>query len=244
MRRPAPRSDISSGPLPAYAANCARLAVGAVALSVVLLAVVHLLNPDVDATTTFVSEYQLVRGGAGMHIVFLLLGIATAATTWAVVSQIRTRWGYFGVAQMVIATIGFALAGLFATDPATADAASPHGLLHTVGALFGGFAGGGVLFLAWSLARNTRWRHQRRRLWWLVPFPLLAQAASLRMQAIIASQPGALGYDAPIGVSNRVLVCSLAACVLVLALAVLRYAHNPTTGHRAPDQLDTQSRNG
>lgn len=92
-----PRSNISTRPQTAASRMAARVSVASAAGFLALLAVLHVLEPNVNPAWHFIREYELGRYGVPMVLAFLALAVSSVIRLVAVRSQIRSLGGYTGL---------------------------------------------------------------------------------------------------------------------------------------------------
>jgi Protein of unknown function (DUF998) len=213
-------SSISQLAIPQTAA---RLASALAALFLVLLAVLHLLKPELDPSWRVISEYALGKHGWIMVLAFLVLAVSLVSLAVALRTQLQSIWGRIGLLLLLISAVGMALAGIFVTDPLTASAAArtTQGRLHEVGALLDltPFA---ALIINLSLARNPTWRAARRVLFWTAGLPLLGLLIFIAATVVMLPSDGQFGPDVLIGWSNRFLVVTYCVWVMTVAWQAIR----------------------
>jgi hypothetical protein len=100
-------------------ANLARVSIASGYLFVALVLSPHVLEPEVDPTWRFTSEYALGSFGWLMNVAFLALAISLLSAGLALTSQVRTWPGYIGLGVLAMAAGGMLLAAPFNTDPIT-----------------------------------------------------------------------------------------------------------------------------
>ncbi len=216
-----PRCNLVSPPPRRHAGTLLAVAAVTSAAFLVLLAGLHLLEPEFAPGWRFISEYQLGAWGPLMSVAFGCLAVSAGCLLVALRSQIRSVGGRVGLALLAVSAGGFALAAVFRTDSLLAPATSASGAVHSVAAVLGGFAPFAVLLLGWSLARYVAWRPIRSTLWWVAVPWIVATIGSVWQQAVIASAGGAFGPGVPVGAPNRILMGGIAGSMLSLAVVTL-----------------------
>ncbi len=94
-------------------APAARLSIGAAAVTLGLLAALHLVSPELDPSWRMVSEYANGRHGWMLSCMFASWALSSWALAFALRSQVRRRAGRIGWALLVAAGIGEAMASVF-----------------------------------------------------------------------------------------------------------------------------------
>lgn len=186
----------------------ARVSLLASGLFVLLLAMLHLLRPELDPSWRVVSEYGIGRFGWMMNLAFISLGVACLALIAALWPPPRTAAAWIGVVLLAMSACGLLLAGVFTTDSLTAPATerTTAGRLHELGAMLD-FVPLAALILSLTLSGRGRVWHRAR-----VPL-LLAAAAAIAcsayfIYALSTQMPadGLFGPDVTIGWPNRLLI--------------------------------------
>jgi hypothetical protein len=201
----------------------AYVAIVAAVATPLLLVCLRLLSPEFDPSYRMISEYALGSYGWLLSMTFLAWGISSCALALALRSRVRTRGGRVGLAFLVAAGLGQALASVFDIR---------NDLMHNLaGAL--GILGMPVaaLLVTVSLGRNPDWAPVRRRLLllahltWiarillvatfvLLVWSFMATYGSLPSQAPPALPHGVIGL---VGWADRLLV--VVDCTWVAAVA-------------------------
>jgi hypothetical protein len=155
-------------PVTEISKTAARVSFAAASVFVVLLAALHVLEPEFDPSWRFISEYELGRYGWAMVLAFLSLAVSYLALFIAIRSQLRSLVGRIGLALLLISAVGLVMAGIFKTDPITTspDAATTSGMLHNVGGTLGIAMTFAAVVVSWKLAQNPAWASARRSLLW------------------------------------------------------------------------------
>lgn len=220
---------------PARSRPAAALALGASGLFVLLLAILHLLRPDLDPGWRVISEYAIGRYGMLMSLAFAVLALAYIALIVTLWRELKTVPAWIGALLLLVSAAGVLIAALFTSDPLTAGAAERtlSGKLHEFGAMLD-FLPLAALLLSLSLSRPGRiWQQSRRAVMFAA---LLTLAGALYfMYSLLTEIPvdGSFGPDVRIGWPGRVMI--LMHCVW---LAVAAWATLP---HRAVTQTHTNS---
>lgn len=215
-----------TAPSPAHVAIAAALA------TPVLLASLRVLSPEFDPSYRLMSEYALGSYGWVLSLTFLAWGVSSCALALAVRSQVRTRGGRIGVAFLVVAGLGQALAALFDIR---------HDVMHNLAGTMGilGLPVAAVL-VSVSLGRSPSWSPVHRRLlvlahltWisvivWVASFVLLVAtfihtSGSLPGQAPPALPHGVIGV---VGWANRLLVVVYCVWVAGVGMHAIRLRHH------------------
>ncbi|HEY8087754.1 MAG TPA: DUF998 domain-containing protein [Polyangiaceae bacterium] len=187
----------------------ARVSFIAGAAFLVLLAVLHVLRPDLDPSWHFVSEYEVGAFGWMMRLAFVSLAVSCASLALAVLPEVRRIAGYVGVGMLAVSSIGMTMAAVFAPEPGS------H--LHDIGAMLD-LVPLAALFVGWSLWRSDRWLGARRLLATVSWIPLLALVVFMACMSIMLPRNGAHpGPEVLVGWPNRIMI--LAQCAWLMTLA-------------------------
>jgi hypothetical protein len=195
----------------------ARLASLAGSAFLVLLALLHVIKPELDPSWRMVSEYEIGRHGWVMTVAFLCLALGTAAVLPAIRNDVTGRAGRLGLVFLAISAVGMTMGGIFVSDPITAakDELTTHGNLHGVGTMLGipGFVIASVL-IGRSLRRNPRWADARRAISWSTRLVWLSVLGFVGSMA--ALYDGEFDADVVIGWQNRLAVVAFAVWVITI----------------------------
>jgi hypothetical protein len=227
-------------PLSAIRERPARAALGAGIGFVLVLALLHVLRPDLDPSWRFISEYAIGTFGYLMIIAFLSLSAGYLSLFLAIRSQLPTIWGKIGLALLLVSAAGMAIAGVFVTDPITTPAAerSMIGRLHEVGAILD-LTPLAAPLISWSAARrNPNWAPARRPLLWTAWLPLLGLVIFIGATVIFGQQ--APGSDAPIGWPNRFLVITYGIWLITFSWQALRLGRQASSDSTGEPYSSTQ----
>ena len=117
----------------------ARAAIVAAAVSLVTLAALHILKPDLHPSRTMISQYALGPYGWVMALCFAAFGVASGSLAVAMVPDVRSLGGRIGIALLLTAAVGLVMAARFPMDPVSTPPAqmSHSGRMHGVAFLLG-----------------------------------------------------------------------------------------------------------
>lgn len=217
--------------IPLFARTAALVGGGAAIAFLLILAILHVLRPDLDPTWRVISEYALGPYGWMMQAAFLALALATAALGVAAYAQVRTLGGYLGLVLLFVTAVGMVLMGLFETDPVTtpAGASTPNHRLHILGAMLE-WVPFAAPMISYSISRGRRTAFARwlRYLAWL---PLLGTIVFVGSGVLfLPANGGAFGPDVLIGIPNRLMIVTHCVWIVLAARYLLRL---PTAEHDA-----------
>ena len=117
----------------------AQAAIVAAAVSLVTLAALHILKPDLHPSRTMISQYALGRHGWVMALCFAAFGVASGSLAVAIVPYVRSLGGRIGTALLLTAAVGLVMAARFPMDPVSTPPAqmSHSGRMHGVAFMLG-----------------------------------------------------------------------------------------------------------
>jgi hypothetical protein len=171
----------------------ARLAVVGPLLSIALVALLHVLEPEVNESNA-VSEYALGDFGWLMNLAFFSAAAGIGAL--AVVlrrSLARSKTAVAGIILLWIAAVAWVLLGAGNIDPEGTDMTT-HGLIHGIGFLLGlPTRLAAPLVLAAAFHRDERWTNHRRLTLALGIAALLAEVAGFSDLGSVVTLRLALG---------------------------------------------------
>lgn len=202
--------------------TAARLAISAASAFVVLVALLHIIEPEFSPSWRFLSEYSNGHFGWVMKLAFLAQSLGCVALFLAIRSEVRTLGGKIGLGVLLAVAAALILAGLFNQDPITSKDVTTHGMLHGLAGLIGvpGFAVAALLVSA-SLARNTAWAAVRREQFWVAQTTWLSVVLMLVFVFITLSQ-GGFGPNSITGWANRLVMLTECTWLIVVALNALQ----------------------
>jgi hypothetical protein len=101
-------------------------------LFLALLILLHFLKPELDPSWRMISEYEIGRYGWLMRIAFLCWGLSVLALALAIWPALITTGGAIGRVWLIVIGVFLFGAGIFKTDPITADTNSVVNTIHKV----------------------------------------------------------------------------------------------------------------
>lgn len=226
--------SLSTTHLSKAAASAAWTALVTAIATVLLLASLHVLNPEFAPSWRMVSEYAFGHYAWVLSLMFLSWGISSWALVVALWSQVPTRGGKFGLWILSVAGLGEAMASVFDIRHEAG-----HGIAGLLGVI--GFPIAAVL-LSISLGRSDTWRGIRRALLWLANLNWISVALLVLTLAIMTMQvaraygghlpqhapkalpPGVLALD---GWADRLIILSNCAWEIVVACHSIRLRITP-----------------
>jgi len=201
--------------------TAARLSFAAGVTTLALLAALHILSPEFDPSWRMVSEYANGQYGWVLSLMFASWALSSWALAFAIWSQVRTRAGKIGLAFLIAAGIGEAMASVF-------DINHPlHGLAGMIGI---GSLPVAAMLISVSLGRTQAWSIAKKALLWtanLTWVSVILMAVTFIILIVTYTQAGGEitaevtvlppGVIALVGWANRLLV--VVYCVWVMTVA-------------------------
>ena len=109
------------------------------ALALMALATLHVLKPDIHPARTMISQYALGQYGWVMALFFGGLAAASSCLFAALIPHVSSALGRTGLALLLAAAVGLAMAARFPMDPVSTPPAqmSFSGRMHGVAFMIG-----------------------------------------------------------------------------------------------------------
>jgi hypothetical protein len=196
-------------PVTAISQTAARLSFAAAAMSLVLLAALHVLSPELDPSWRMVSEYASGNYGWVLALMFLAWALSCVALFFAVKSQIQTIGGKIGLGFLLAAAVGLSMAAIFDVRH------DLHGLAALIGIPSLPIA---AMLISVSLVRNQAWSSARRWLLWTASLTWISLVLMNAAVFIGLSQSGGeFGPDVLAGWPNRFLMLAYGGWLMIVA---------------------------
>lgn len=202
------KDKVSARSKPATLQVAGQISFAAAAASLVLLAALHVLSPELDPSWRMVSEYALGNFGWVLALMFLTWALSCVALFFAIRSQVRTIGGKIGLVFLLAAALGMSMAAMFDVNH------NLHGLAAMIGMPSLPVA---AILISVSLARNPAWTPVRRSLLWTA---ILTWASLVLMNVAVFTgftPTGEPSPDAWVGWANRFLVIAYDIWLMVVA---------------------------
>jgi hypothetical protein len=196
------------------------LALAGAVTFLMLVAALHVLKPEFEASWRFLSEYANGRHGWVMGVAFLSLAVGCASLAAAIRSEVRGRAGRVGVGFLLAAVIGLTMAAVFPMDPITIDPAEAtfNGNMHAIASIIGiPSLPVAAALVSLDLARQPDWSGVRRRLLWSAGLTWVGLLVMIGAVAILLPLHGGFGPDVLIGWPNRLLMLTYVAWVMTVS---------------------------
>jgi hypothetical protein len=171
----------------------ASLAVAGPLLCITLVALLHVLEPEVNDSDA-VSEYALGDFGWLMNVAFFSGAAGIGALAFVLHRSLaRSGTAIAGIVLLSIAAVAWVLLGVGNIDPEGADMTT-HGLIHGIGFFLGlPTRLAAPLVLAAAFRRDERWANHRRLTLALGIAALIAEVAGFADAASVVTLRLALG---------------------------------------------------
>ncbi|OGC82349.1 MAG: hypothetical protein A2V81_02345 [Candidatus Abawacabacteria bacterium RBG_16_42_10] len=201
--------------------KAASIAIIATLAFLLLLAILHILKPEIDPSWRVISEYEIGRFGWIMQLSFISLAIGSLSLFIALKSHIHTLSARIGLGLLLVTVVGITIGAIFPSDPITTprDAFTTAGSLHNFGGLLSVLMFPIVAtFITWGLRGSKDWKSIHLLLL------LLTTIVWLSLGAYFATYyaSGAVGPDVPIGWPNRTFIVVYSFWVIAAAWQVVR----------------------
>jgi hypothetical protein len=198
----------------------ANLSLGFSLSFLVILALLHLIKPELDPSWNFISEYEVGRYGWLMQLAFLSLGLACiflVISLWKTISIV----GKIGLVILVISASGMILAAICKADPLNTPTAlqTETGKLHQLGAMLDQIPFTAV-FITIALFRKNAWHINRL---YLVLMLLLVWFGFIFFVGSVKAQfpaDGKFGPTVLVGWQNRIMIVTQAIWLAYIATNV------------------------
>ena len=205
------KTSFSDGRLVQNSILAARVALATSGAALILLAALHVLSPEFDASVRVVSEYALGRYGWVLSLMFLTWGLSSWALAVALRPALTTIGGRVGLVFLILAGLGEALASLFDLKHA-----EMHGLAGALGVLGLPIA---ATLISVGLGHTQVWRSHRKTLLWLAT---LTWVRLLSLVAAMLTLTRKTGPRLAIGWPNRILVVVYSVWVMSVAWQAIK----------------------
>lgn len=203
--------------------TAAAVSLGAAALSLVDLVVLHVVRPDLPPGSHVLSEYAIGYEPLGIAS-FALQAIACLGLAVALIGSATTTGVRVGTALMALAGIGLGLAAFFPMDALTTPAGQEtfSGTMHGVSALIGiPSIIAATLLLSYALRKRTAWQASGGRLMALAHLTWLGLAIMVACMGLMLGA-GVTAAGDVVGWGNRLLVVAYSLWVALAAFPLLK----------------------
>lgn len=207
----------------------ARFSILASLLTLLLLAALHILSPELNPAWRMVSEYANGSYALVLSLFFAIWGISTWALAYAIWSEPKTKSGRIGLYFLIAAGVGEVMASVFDINH------SLHSLASLIGIPSLAIA---AMLISKSLVKDEAWANARKSLLWtanLTWIGILLMAITFLILMITFTQSGAemptdsttvtalpAGVIGLVGWANRFLVIVYNVWVIVVARHLIK----------------------
>lgn len=191
----------------------ARISFVASAVSLVLLAALHILSPEFDLSQRMVSEYALGNFSWVLSLMFLTWALSCIALFLALKSRVQTVGGKIGLGLLLLSALGMTMAAFFDVNH------SLHGLAAMIGMPSLPIA---AVLISLSLGRHPSLSVARR---WFLGTAILACASLVLMNIAVFSGFSPAGEANPgawFGWANRFLILAYNVWLMTVAGYMLK----------------------
>jgi Protein of unknown function (DUF998) len=208
-----------------YSLLAARAVVGAAALAFIALAALHILKPEVRPSRNMISLYALGRHGWVMALCFAAFGAASACLFAALTAHVPSLLGRTGLAFLLAAAVGLAMAARFPMDPVSTppEQMSFTGRMHGVAFMIGVpcqiLA---VLLLSVALGNQTAYASLPLRTLTAVVWLSLVAMIAIMSIAGPGKPPNPRGPERFLGFPNRLFMVAYGVWLMVVAWPMAR----------------------
>jgi len=213
----------TSNTSPSKVVTAAKIALGLSIAYLVILALLHIIKPEVTPSWQTLSIYARGDWGWLGQVAYILLGLTHLAIFMTLKSEVKNRYGRVGLGFLVVAGIGGILGGIGVSDPLNTPQAqmTPSGQIHSIGAgleIWG--APIAALLLGLSLLRkNVSWQPVRRALLWTIALPLVGLVLFMGSGATAGDM---VGPGDVIGYMNRVAIVAYMIWQIIIARSAIK----------------------
>ncbi len=205
--------------------KAAQITLYSAAVSLALLALLHVLSPEYAPSWRMVSEYANGNFGWVLTLTFFAMAVSCVALYFTLSSQIETKWGKIGLKLLLVVAGALTIASFFHTDPITAKqgALTISGNIHVFASIVGvpGFALAAML-ITYSLMQNPAWASSRRMLLIAANFTWISFALLLLVIGVMLPQNGGFGPNVIVGWPHRVLMLSYSGWLMIVAWRAIK----------------------
>jgi hypothetical protein len=148
-------NETNTGTLQKSNIGFANTAITSTIMALICLVILHLLSPEFDPSWRMVSEYALGNYSWVLSVMFITWAIGTWALAYTLKTEVKTTGGKIGLAFLILAGIGEAMAAFF-------DVQHPlHGVAAMIGMPSLSIA---AILISVSLKKNPSWTFVRKKI--------------------------------------------------------------------------------
>ncbi len=185
-----------------------------------LLFILHFLEPEFNGSGQLISLYELGAFGVLMSLAFFCVGVSALFLVVALWKDVENRRGRVGLCWLALIGIAFIGAGIFAPDRGTGLASSAPmslaGTLHTISGLFVIFtAPVAFTVVGSSLRRTQQWSFIASRLRWTAVLAWIG-LASFFVSLIIYTNNQQSATATLVSITNRFMVVTYCLWIMIV----------------------------
>lgn len=188
---------------------------------ILLLALLHIIKPELAPSWNFISEYEVGRFGWVMQLAFLSLSLSCFSLVIALWEPLNLA-GKIGLLMLLLAGVGMLIAAIFKTDALNTplELQTQAGKLHQLGAMLDQVPFASILITI-ALFRKKEWKLNKPLL--IIALLLVWLGFIFFVGSVRAYFPadGKFGPNVPVGWQNRLMVVTQAAWLAIVARQVL-----------------------
>lgn len=206
--------------------NFGNLSIFSGIIAIVLTIIVHLLNPEIDASWQPISEMALGKHGWLMSLAFLSMAMSIVFFLLLSRKHYTNLGGKIGKIILAISALGFILAGLFITDPAILpqEQATTNGFVHSVGAGLAGLIPFAALLFVWIYIKNPNYKKYRTPILLMTSLLWVSEIfLMVDMATELPKNDGNLGPNVLVGWTNRVMILFCILWVMTISFQTKKY---------------------
>lgn len=205
--------------------KAAKVTLYAAAVSLALLALLHVLSPEYAPSWRMVSEYANGTFGWVLTLTFFAMAVSCVAMYFTLTSQIETKWGKIGLKLLLVVAGALTIASLFPIDPITStqDELTIQGNIHGLASMVGvpAFAIAAML-VTYSLVQNPAWFASKRTLLLAANFTWISFVLMALVIGFTLPQNGGFGPNVVVGWPNRLLMLSYSGWLMIVAWRAIK----------------------
>lgn len=190
----------------------------------IILAVLHFMEPEIDPSWNFISEYQTGKYGWLMSIAFFSLAISSISLSLVLWHQVKSVVGKIGLLGLLASAAGMIIAGVFMTDPLNTapDLVTQSGELHQLGATLDQIPFAIILISIALIRNNPFWREKKFLLISLTALVWIGLFTFIISLALQFPADRVFGPHVVVGWQNRIMIATQAIWLIVVARQVIR----------------------
>jgi hypothetical protein len=184
---------------------------------IVILTGLHFIQPELDPSWNFISEYQVGRLGWLMQLAFIFLGLSCLLLAMGMWKELNIV-GKIGLVLLLITAGGMFIGGIFKTDAlnTSEEQLTMSGKLHQLGAMLDQLPFASLLVTI-ALFKKNNWKADR---WFLIILLVAVWFGFVYFVRSIQVQfpaDGKFGPQVMVGWQNRLMIVTQALWISLIA---------------------------